>query len=47
MATLAVSKLRVVAAFIEARGSVSEAAEIAGVSKQYVYEVLGLSLIHI
>lgn len=41
MAALAASKLKVVAAFIEARGSVSEAAEIAGVSKQYVYEVLG------
>ena len=41
MVALAASKLRVVAAFIEARGSVSEAAEIAGVSKQYIYEVLG------
>ncbi len=34
------SKKRVLAAFIEARGNVAEAARIAGVSRQYVYEVL-------
>lgn len=34
------SKKRVLAAFIEARGNAAEAARIAGVSKQYVYEVL-------
>ncbi|MEM2409205.1 MAG: hypothetical protein QXF87_01700 [Thermofilaceae archaeon] len=35
------SKTRILAALVEARGDVSEAAKLAGVSKQYVYEVLG------
>ena len=34
------SRLRVLAALVEARGAVSEAARIIGVTKQYVYEVL-------
>lgn len=35
------SKLRILAALVEARGDVPRAARLAGVSKQYVYEVLG------
>ncbi|MEM1692020.1 MAG: hypothetical protein QW448_00805 [Thermofilaceae archaeon] len=35
------SKTRILAALVEAKGDVSEAAKLAGVSKQYVYEVLG------
>lgn len=34
------SKLKVIAALIEARGSIPLAARMAGVSKQYIYEVL-------
>jgi len=39
--TLKTTYARVVAALIESNGNVSEAARAAGVSKQYVYEVLG------
>lgn len=39
--TLKAAYTRIVAALIESNGSVSEAAKAAGVSKQYVYEVLG------
>lgn len=35
------SKLRILAALVEAKGDVPRAAKLAGVSKQYVYEVLG------
>lgn len=35
------SKLRILAALVEARGTVREAAKLAGVSKQYIYEVMG------
>lgn len=35
------SKLRILAALVETKGDVPEAAKLAGVSKQYVYEVLG------
>jgi len=38
---LSQSKRRVVAALIEARGEVAKAAKLAGVSRQYVYEVIG------
>lgn len=37
---ISTSKLRVIAALIEARGSIPLAARMAGVSKQYIYEVL-------
>ncbi|RLF04649.1 MAG: hypothetical protein DRK00_06260 [Thermoprotei archaeon] len=38
---LSQSKRRVIAALIEARGEVAKAAKLAGVSRQYVYEVIG------